>query len=314
MPEVVTIGETMLRLAAPPGMALEQAPHYTVLAAGAESNVAITLARLGTSAGWISRLPDNPLGRRIIREVSSHGVDVSRVIWTADGRVGTYFLEPGAAPRPARVIYDRAHSAFASINPDDIDWSYVQQATVLHLTGITPALSDACRTLAAKAKDQANKKGMIVSVDVNYRAKLWPPDQARAVLVPLLDRAGILISTKDDGELLLERTGSAGDICGMLAERFHAEIALVTDGVLCAVAHKGRVLVKEGYAVEPIDRIGAGDAFAGGFIHGFLTEGVERGLDYGLAAAALKHSYYGDVAWISAKDLQSLLSAPKRWR
>jgi 2-dehydro-3-deoxygluconokinase len=314
MPEVVTIGETMLRLAAPPGMALEQAPHYTVLAAGAESNVAVTLARLGTSAGWISRLPDNPLGRRIVREIGAHGVDVSRVIWAADGRVGIYFLEPGAAPRPARVIYDRAQSAFASISPDDVDWPYLGQARLLHLTGITPALSDACRTVAAKAKDQAQKNGKIVSIDVNYRAKLWPEEQARAVLSPLLERAGIIICTKDDGELLLGRTGSAGDMCGMLVERFHAEVALVTDGMQCAAAHNGRVLVKDGFAVESIDRIGAGDAFAGGFIHGFLTEGVERGLDYGLAAAALKHSYYGDVAWISKDDLQKLLSRPQRWR
>lgn len=311
MPDVVTLGETMLRLSAPPGFALEQSPHFTVLAAGAESNVAVGLSRLGTTAGWISRLTDNPLGRRIVQEIRSHGVDVSRVIWTAEGRVGTYFLEPGVAPRSHRVIYDRAHSAFASVSPDEVDWAFVRQAKLVHLTGITPALSDRCRTLTDRAIDEA--QGRIVSFDVNYRVKLWSPQQARAVLVPLLARAGIIICTKDDGELLLERSGSAGDICGLLAARFPARVVIVTDGGQCVAAHDGRLTVKEGYSVESLDRIGAGDAFAAGFIHGFLTEGVDRGLDYGMAAAALKHTYHGDVPWISHEDLRTLLSK-ERWR
>jgi len=313
MPDVVTIGETMLRLAAPPGFALEQSPQFSVLAAGAESNVAVGLSRLGTSAGWISRLTDNPLGRRIVQEIRSHGVDVSRVIWTAEGRVGTYFLEPGVAPRSHRVIYDRAHSAFATINPDDVDWAFVRQAKLLHLTGITPALSDVCRTLTNRAIDEARGGGAVVSFDVNYRVKLWSPEQARAALAPLLTRAGVIICTKDDGELLLERTGSAGDICGMLAARFPALVVVVTDGTQCVAAHNGRLTVKEGYSVESVDRIGAGDAFAAGFIYGYITEGVEPGMEYGMAAAALKHTYHGDIPWISRDDLRTLRSK-ERWR
>lgn len=313
MPDVVTLGETMLRLSAPPGFALEQAPHFTVFAAGAESNVAVGLSRLGTSAGWISRLTDNPLGRRIVQEIRAHGVDVSRVIWTVEGRVGTYFLEPGVAPRSHRVIYDRAHSAFATINPDDVDWTFVRQAKLLHLTGITPALGDVCRTLTNRAIDEARQGGVLVSFDVNYRVKLWSPDQARAALAPMLARAGVITCTKDDGELLLERSGSAGDICGMLKAKFPAQVVIVTDGTQCVAAHDDRLTVREGYRVESLDRIGAGDAFAAGFLHGYLTEGVEPGIEYGLAAAALKHTYHGDIPWISREDLRSLLSR-ERWR
>ncbi|HET6947965.1 MAG TPA: PfkB family carbohydrate kinase, partial [bacterium] len=135
MPDVVTIGETMLRISAPPGVPLEAASHLFVHVAGAESNVAVAMSRLGTSAGWISRLTDNPLGRRIYRDIRSHGVDVSRVLWTRADRIGTYFLELGRIPRPGRVIYDRAGSAMAMVSPDEVDWVYVREAKVVHLSG-----------------------------------------------------------------------------------------------------------------------------------------------------------------------------------
>src|SRR3989449_9080800 len=146
MPDVVTIGETMLRLSAPPGVRLEPAPELDVHVAGAESTVAIALCRLGTTAGWISGLVDTPLGRRIVNELRAHGVDVSRVLWAPDGRVGVYFLEQGIPPRQHRIIYDRAQSAMALLNPDEIDGEFVRSARLVHLTGITPALSAGSRT------------------------------------------------------------------------------------------------------------------------------------------------------------------------
>ncbi len=314
MLDVVTIGETMLRLSAPPGVPLEQAPQLDVHVAGAESNVAIALCRLGTTAGWISRLVDTPLGRRIVNELRAHGVDVSRVLWAPDGRIGIYFLEQGIPPRQHRIIYDRAQSAVALLNPDEIDWEYVRSARLIHLTGITPALSAGCRAATARAVVEARRGKALVCFDVNYRAKLWNPEEAKAALMPLLADVDILISTAADAQLLLSRSGTAEQLAGLLAQRFGAKTVVITDTGRCAAAQDGQIVSKEGYAVESVDRVGAGDAFAAGFIHGFLTGGLDRALEYAVAVGALKHTYRGDVVWVSPEDLKELLSGSLRWR
>ena len=314
MPDVVTIGETMLRLSAPPGVPLEAASHLFVHVAGAESNVAVAMSRLGTSAGWISRLTDNSLGRRIYSDIRSHGVDVSRVLWTRADRIGTYFLELGRVPRPGRVIYDRAGSAMAMISPDEVDWVYVREAKVVHLSGITPGLSPSCRTLVARAIDEARAARIFVSFDVNYRALLWTPAEAAAALGALLPKVSILICTAADARLLFGVEGDAGTVAGALRARFRPEVAVVTDGVHFAAAAGARLFQRDGYQVETVDRIGAGDAFAAGFLHGYLTDGVERGLADGAALAALKHTYYGDTVWASAEDVQRLISGDEVWR
>src|SRR2546428_464053 len=207
----------MLRLSAPPGVPLEQAPQLDVHVAGAESNVAIALCRLGTTAGWISRLVDTPLGRRIVNELRAHGVDVSRVLWAPDGRVGVYFLEQGIPPRQHRIIYDRAQSAMALLNPDDIDWEFVRSARLVHLTGITPALSAGCRTAASRAIAEARRAKALVCFDVNYRAKLWSADEAKTVLGPLLADVDILLTTADDARLLLSGGETAEQLAALLA-------------------------------------------------------------------------------------------------
>ncbi len=314
MPDVVTIGETMLRLSAPTGVSLETAAQFYVSVAGAESNVAVALSRLKTSTGWISRLTDNLLGRRICNELRGQGVDVSRVLWTRDGRVGAYFLEVGRPPRPARVLYDRAGSAMAGINPDDIDWAYVREAKVLHLTGITPGLSPACRALVARAIQEGRAGKVVVSFDVNYRARLWSSTEAAAALRELLPRVNILVCTAADAQAVLDAEGSARVVAEALRDRFRAEVVVVTDGAHVAAAVGGATYERDGYQVEPLDRIGAGDAFAAGFLHGYLAHDVERGLAYGVAMAALKHTYYGDTAWVTAEDVQSLLSGGETWR
>lgn len=314
MPDIITIGETMLRLSAPAGVALEQAPHLMVHVAGAESNVAVAVSRMGTSAGWISRLVDNPLGRRINNEIRAQGVDVSRVLWTNGDRVGTYFVELGRTPRPGRVVYDRARSAMAGVDPEEVDWSYVRQGRVVHLTGITPGLSPSCLQLVRRALEEARGGRQIISFDVNYRTRLWGAAEAAAVLSPLLRQVGILICTAADAHHLFDIDGGAVEVAEALRDRFGAEITVVTSGVHFAAADGRRTYQREGYAVEAIDRIGAGDAFAAGFIHGYLTEGVEQGLAHGAALAALKHTYYGDTAWVSAEDVQTLLTGEDVWR
>ncbi len=314
MPDVVTIGETMLRLSAPPGVPLENASQLLVHVGGAESNVAMALSRLGTSAGWISRLTDTPLGRRIFNEVRAQGVDVSRVLWSRGDRVGTYFVEIGQPPRLNRVIYDRVGSAMAAIDPEEVDWAYVREAKVVHLSGITPSLSPSCRELVARAIREGRAAKAMVSFDVNHRARLWTAAQAVAALAPLLPQVTILICTADDARLLFGTEGSARIVAKALQDRFGCEVAVVTDGVHFAAAAGARTYEREGYRVDSADRIGAGDAFAAGFLHGYLAHDVARGLDYGAALAALKHTYYGDMAWVSAEDVERLLSGGNAWR
>lgn len=314
VPDVITIGETMLRLSAPAGVALEQAPYFLVHVAGAESNVAVATSRMGTSAGWVSRLVDNPLGRRIHNEIRGQGVDVSRVLWTHNDRVGTYFAELARPPRVGRIVYDRAGSAMAGINPEQVDWSYLRQGRIVHLTGITPGLGPSCLQLVTRAMQEARSGGQIISFDVNYRSRLWEVPEAAAVLSPLLRQVGILISTAADAHRLFDIDGGAAEVAEALRGRFGADITVVTSGAHFAAADGARTYQREGFAVETLDRIGAGDAFAAGFLHGYLTEGVEQGLSYGAALAALKHTYYGDIASVSAEDVQMLLMGDDDWR
>lgn len=314
MPDVVTIGETMLRMSAPVGIPLENASQLSVQVGGAESNVAIALSRLRTSAGWISRLTDNPLGRRICNEVRAQGVDVSRVLWTHTDRVGTYFVELGRAPRPNRIVYDRSGSAMASINPDEVDWAYVRGAKVVHLTGITPSLGTTCRELVVRAVREAKAAKVAVSFDINYRTRLWTAAAAAATLAPLLSQVTVLISTAEDAQVLFGIGGSARAVAEALRARFPCEVVTVTDGAQFAAASAGRTLERGGYKVDVVDRIGAGDAFAAGFLHGYLARDVQRGLDYGAALAALKHTYHGDTAWASAEDVAGLIAGDTTWR
>lgn len=314
MPDVVTLGEAMLRLTVPAGQTLETSPAFQVYAAGSEANVAVTLARLGTSAGWISRLPATALGRRIAAELRAHGVDVSRVLWSAQGRVGLYFVEPAPPPRRYRLLYDRAASAFTEIDPAEVDWAYVRAARVLHLTGITPALGPRCRDLVARALAEARAARIPVSFDVNYRERLWPEAEARRVLGPLLRGVDVLLCTLEDAALLLEEAAPAEEAARALARRFDCGIAVITDGGRCLALQAGRAAARDGFPVTAVDRVGAGDAFAAGFLHGWLAEGLERGLEYGMAAAALKHTFHGDVAVITMQDIADLLAGRSRWR
>lgn len=308
MPDVVTIGETLLRLTAPPGFALEQTEVLRLEVAGAESNVAIGLARLGISSGWISRLVDNPLGRRIVNKIREHGVDTSRVIWIPDGRVGLYYLELGQRPRPYQVIYDRAGSAFSQIHPDEVDWSYVRQARLLHLTGITPALSPNCYQLVCRAIEEARAGGLIISFDLNYRSKLWSVEAARQVLQSFIPMVDILFCTTTEAISILQLNGEPEVMLRQASQRYpKLTIVLTLEEGGALLWHQGRVHAQPGYPLDPIDRVGAGDALVAGFLFGFLQGDPLLGLAYGVAYAALKHTFIGDICWYTQSDLDQII-------
>src|SRR5437763_5694491 len=200
--DVWTMGETMVRFTPRGYTRLEDADGLAVRAGGAESNIAVALARLGLRVAWVSKLPRGLLGSLIARRIRSHGVDVDHVVWTDHGRAGLYFIEPGAAPRPTRVLYDRAASAASTLEPSDLDWPVLDSVRHPHLTGITPALSDSCRATVARALVEAKARGCSTSFDVNYRARLWSAEAAREALDPLLADVDLLITPLADAQLL----------------------------------------------------------------------------------------------------------------
>lgn len=312
MPDLVTLGESMLRFSTPLGDALERATQLDVNVAGTESNVAVAVSRMGMSAGWLSRLPDNPLGRLAVNTIAAQGVDVSRVVWTAQGRMGTYYLEIGSPPRANRVIYDRANSATAAMSPDDIDWTYVASARVLHLTGITPALSPSCMATVQRAVEVARQHNVLISFDINYRAKLWSPQDAAAGLSPLIQGVQILRMGYDEAQALFGReAGDSEATARALHTRFEAHLVVLTDGSNPAVAFDGVTLYRHNcFPITTIvDPIGAGDAFTAGFLVGYFESdrNVARGLAFGQAYAALKLTYTGDIPWCTRADVEALI-------
>lgn len=313
MAEVVTVGETLVRFSVPSGHSLEAPPYLNVNAAGAESNVAIGLARLGHSSAHLTFLPDSPLGRLVLNEIRRHGVDARGIILKPEERAGIYFSELGAEPRTNQVVYDRAGSAFARASADEFPWDLLVGARLLHTSGITTAVN---LPASQRAVAEADQRGVPISFDLNYRHKLWKPGEARAGIEPLLHKVQILITTREDAVTVLGLAGSADEIAADLAARYHLEAAVVTAGEMGAVACcHGQLYREAGYEINALDRIGAGDAFAAGFLSGWLRGGAVPGLRQGVALAALKHTYVGDIPWLTAPDLNAFLEGSQRgWR
>jgi 2-dehydro-3-deoxygluconokinase len=316
--DVVTFGEAMIRLCPPDFRRLEQAHGLDVNVGGAELNTAVCLARLGRSAVWVSRLTDNPLGRLIANRAREAGVSTERVVWTAEDRVGLYFVEFGAAPRASSVLYDRKDAAVAHIRPGMVAWAdALRGAKWFHTSGITPALSPSAAETSREALRAAKAAGVGVSIDLNYRAKLWTQAEANRCMTDLMQFCDVLITTEEDAEKVLGVTGKdPQDAAVELARRFPFRAVAVTirdnplvwrNGWTAIACHEGRILTTRTYEVEIVDRVGAGDSFAAGLIHGLLDGDLQKGLDWGVAASALKHTLPGDFAWITRSEVENLL-------
>jgi 2-dehydro-3-deoxygluconokinase len=315
---VVTFGEAMVRLHPPGFRRLEQAETLDVQVGGAELNTAVALARLGRPAAWVSRLTDNPLGRLVLGRARQAGVETGAVVLTDEDRVGLYFLEFGAAPRASSVVYDRKGSAIARIRPGMVDWGKVfAGARWFHVTGITPALSETARAATAEALAAAKSAGVTVSLDLNYRAKLWTPEEAGRCLTEFMRSTDVLVTTEEDVAKVFGITGrNEEEVATRLTERFGLRVIAITlrDNPLVwrnswtAVAFAGgKGYTTRRYEVEIVDRLGAGDSFAAGLIHGLIDDDLQKGLDYGVALSALKHSIPGDFAWATPTEVEALL-------
>lgn len=301
--DLVTFGESMLRFTPPPPQVLEQAPFFEVRAGGAESNVAITAARMGLRSGWVSRLPNNPLGRHVARSVREHGVDISRLIWTDDGRVGIYFIDSAEVPWERDTVYDRAGSAVTEIALDEVDWNYLSGARVLHFSGITLALGEKPKSVVHQALERVDETQQLVSFDLNYRSKLWSTGKARAAAEPILDRVDILCAGLEECRSVLAVDGEATEVAETLHAQHSPQVVVITDGEGAAAAYDGTLYTQSPRSVNVVDPIGAGDAFMAGFLVGYLQEGIEFGLAMAMALGALKLTYPGDIPWCTRQEV-----------
>jgi 2-dehydro-3-deoxygluconokinase len=295
---VACFGETMVRLSAEAGEALETARSVAVHVAGSESNVAVGLARLGLTARWISALPDNALGRLIAGELRRAGVDLSALRWTSRGRVGLYFTELATGEWMREVVYDRDGSAFAAAEPDDFAWTTLDGCRLLHVSGITPALRPNGAALFERAIGEAHGRRVGVSLDVNFRSSLWPARKARAWMRRHLENVEVLFVSQRDLAVVVDDSAPR-TAARRLAGDFGMSAVVVTvgrDGAIASV--DGRLYDAPAHDVEVVDRIGRGDAFVAGWLAGYLGGGApDEWLRLGCALAAVAQTYRGDMVW-----------------
>lgn len=325
---IVCFGEILLRLSSPDNELLLQSPQLRVHVGGAEANVAVSLARLGHDSAMVSFLPDNALGRAASDELRRYGVDTS-FVRTADGRMGLYFLAPGAVLRPSEIVYDRTCSSFCLAPVDAVDWgAALQGAGWLHVSGVTPALGSVPAAASVRAVQAARKGGLQVSFDGNYRAKLWSAwtGDGPGILRTLLSNASIAFADDRDIALVLGRSFNEPDPAARRRSAARAafeafpDLQRITSTIRTqhGVEHHEMAAVlftRSGEYATPcftlsgiVDRIGAGDAFAAGMLHGLASgRDDETALLFGLAGACLKHSIPGDFNLAGESDLRAFL-------
>ena len=340
--DVITFGETMIRFSPVDGQMLEQADYLRADPAGTESNMAAALARMGADVAWVSALPDHPAGRWIASRLALHGVDTSHVAWS-DGRAGrngqtggagrtggarraertgramrtgVFFLEPGTPPRGSRVVYDRSGSAATGMTTEVVERALRSGARIVHTSGITASLSPACLETVTRVLGNRTEGGYRTSFDINYRAKLWSPEQAREVLDTLLAQVDILVSTSDDAALIFGLDGAPEATIDAFHGRFGNEIIVLTlaEGGAVAWSAETGFLYTKPYVLEPVDRLGAGDAFDAGLLYGLLREDLPTGLSYGTALSALSFSERGDVTWATLEEVKGMARPVGRTR
>lgn len=313
---VLCFGEILLRLSSPGKELLLQSARFDVHIGGAEANVAVSLSKFGHRAGVVSSLPESPLGRACAGDLRRHGVQTDAIRF-ADGRMGLYFLTHGAGHRPAEVLYDRAGSVFADASATAYDWnSLLEDCSWLHVSGITPAVSAAAGEAALHAMTAARKLGTKISFDCNFRARVWGAraSGAPAVLRALCEQADLIFGDERDFAFML---GGSADAAFQAFKHLQL-IACTTRARQSADVQQlaGRLQSRrDTYTTRPyplygiVDRIGAGDAFAAGVLHGLIGNfDAQKCIDFATAAAVLKHSIPGDFNLAGVADVESVLA------
>ncbi len=332
MIRIITFGEIMLRLKSPGYERLFQSPRLEATFGGGEANVAVGLARWGLDVSFVSFIPDNAVGDACIQELKKQGVDTSSIV-RQGSRLGIYFLETGANQRPGKVIYDRAGSSMASAFAGDVDWNSVfAGGGWFHITGITPAISESAAQLSIEAVRKAGEMGLTVSMDLNYRKKLWQYGKSAVeVMGELTGMMDIVIGNEEDcqkslginldidvqkGELSTDRYRELTD--SVLATFPNIKKLAVTmresrsanhNGWSAVLNNRNEFLISEKYEITDIvDRVGGGDSFSAGLIYGLNNFDDEEALNFAVAASCLKHSVPGDLPLVSLDEIKMLLA------
>ena len=336
MSKVITFGEIMLRLATPDYLRFSQATTLSATFGGGEANVAVSLANYGVDVEFVTRLPKNDIAAACVGELRKHNVGVQNIVYGGE-RLGIYFLETGAVARPSKVVYDRAHSSISTIECGMIDWEKVfEGADWFHWTGITPAISASAAEVCLEACKAANRLGVTVSCDLNFRKNLWKYGKTATEVMPaLVECCDVILGNEEDAEKVFgikpegfDVTSTGGEVeqaafesvCRQMMERFpRAKKVIITlRGSINAnhntwggVLFDGeRLYASPRYNITHIvDRVGGGDSFMGGLIYG-LREYVgddQRALNFAVAASALKHTIYGDFNLVSVAEVENLM-------
>ena len=329
--KIVTFGEIMLRLQPYGYKRIMQADAFEAVYGGGEANVSVSLSQLGADTAFFTRLPENVLADKCIKELRGWGVDTSRILRGGD-RIGIYFCEKGAGVRASNVIYDRAHSAISQITPDMVDEDKVLAgAGWLHFTGITPALGENVAQTTLKLVKAAKKRGMTVSCDLNYRAKLWSREEAGKTMRELLRYVDVLISNEEDCKDVLGLTAEGSDITGghlsasayaQLGERVTAmfpnigyaaftlreSISASRNNWSAVLVHGKKAYISKKYNLDIVDRVGGGDSFGAGLIYALSSgRSAQEAVELAVAASAIKHTVEGDFNVLSLKEAEKLM-------
>jgi 2-dehydro-3-deoxygluconokinase len=336
MKKVVTFGEIMLRLSPPGFLRFSQANNFDVVYGGGESNVAVSLANYGIPVEFVTRLPKNDIGECAMMEMRKRGVGVDHIVYGGE-RLGIYFLETGAVSRGSKVVYDRAHSSMADIQIGMVNWEEVFQGVEwFHWTGITPAISQSSADVCLEAVKAANKLGITISTDLNYRAKLWQYGGDRvAIMTELTTYCDVILGNEEDAEMHFGikpegisvqtqghdvKAEAFLSVCQQMMEKFPKAKKVITTlrGSISAshntwagVLYDGKTMLQSSqYQITDIvDRVGGGDSFMGGLIYGLLTypEDDQNALDFAVAASCLKHTIKGDANLVTVDEVQKLM-------
>ena len=330
MSRIVTLGEIMLRLSPAGCKRFVQVDNFDIIWGGGEANVAVSCANYGHEAYFVSKLPEHEIGQAAVNALRRYGVD-TRFIARGGARVGIYYCETGASMRPSKVIYDRAGSAIAEADPEDFDFDRIMEgADWFHWSGITPAISDKAARLVKLACEAAKRRGVTVSVDLNFRKKLWTSEKAISVMRPLMKYVDVCIGNEEDAELCLgfrpdadvesgstDAEGYKGIFEAMMKE-FGFKYVVSTLRESFSASHNGwKAMIYDGkefyqskrYDINPIiDRVGGVDSFSAGLIHGLLTMPTQgEALEFAVAASALKHTVNGDFNLVSEDEVKALV-------
>ncbi|MFT4889968.1 MAG: 2-dehydro-3-deoxygluconokinase [Halobacteriales archaeon] len=309
MTDLVTFGETVLRLTPPGHERVEDATQFECRAAGPESNTAIAAEKLGAVSTWMSKLPDNPLGRRVVGELRRHGIGAD-VVWSDRGRQGTVYMEHAGEPRRTKVIPDREDAAITNCTVDQLDAGKVEDARAFYTTGVTPALSETLRETTVELLKVAHDAGTTTAMDLNYRSSLWSPEAANETLTALFPAIDVLVTAARDAETVLGYDDTdPNKIAHTLASKYDFETVVVTKGERGAIAwHDNVIHEHDDYESETVNPFGATDALTGAFLARRMAgDDIGRALEYGAATAAIARTLPGDAVTVTREEVEDVI-------